>query len=81
MMYKKQFIYFLKQNHVYEKFMVRFKNNNHAKKSNFKYFVERTAPESLLASAFPWDSLYWADISKKWKKELITKYDKIIHDV
>ncbi len=76
---KKHFIHFLKKNHAYEQFMAKFKDYNDrlTVRRNFKHYIELTPPNSLLASAFNWDTMYWAKLSRQWGSELITN-DKII---
>lgn len=76
---KKEFIYFLKRNSVYEKYTYNFERRQellhfYAKKSFVKYFRE-TPHVKLISSAFAWAFTkeqynFWQRLHGKWKKNM-----------
>ena len=66
MMYKKLFIRFLKQNHVYEKFMARYLIDKRVFRP-FAYFIEHTSPRNFVLYAFTWNDEMWLQIHYRWE--------------
>ena len=82
---KQFFIQFLKQNNVYEKYMLNFNNRNKMSKYYretpfMKYFMI-THDKYLIANAFPWTVSpekfgFWEDTDDKWIMCLHDYYEK-----
>lgn len=74
---KKKFINFLKENHVYERFMYNFEHrkeiHNLYPKINFKRYFDVTYEKHLLYNAFAWRGtcqgyVFWQELNQKWIK-------------
>ena len=74
---KQHFIYFLKQHHVYEKFMVKFKKDKSAPRK-FSDYAENTSPSNYMVFAFYWDNPIWRDLDIRWDNYIrqLTEQDK-----
>lgn len=81
---KQQFIHFLKQNNVYEKYMFNFQSQDAMKRRiswhipSINFFEEVNASE-FIANAFVYSNTKegytcWSIISLKWRKKLLYEY-------
>ena len=71
---KQQFIQFLKQNNIYEKYVFNF-NHKRTIKINFIKFLNNVEPFNLIYNAFPWHRTEegistWNKLSKQWIEKL-----------
>ena len=82
---KQFFIQFLKQNNIYEQYMLNFNNRNKMSKyyreTPFMEYFKLTNDRYLIALAFPWvcspeKSCFWEDMSDKWIMYLHDYYEK-----
>ena len=74
---KQNFIHFLKQNNVHERFMYNFDHRHELfyefQKINFKPYFEESIKHTLILHAFDWTSTsegyrFWHEIHIKWLK-------------
>ncbi len=77
--HKRNFLKFLKQNHIYERFIFNFKKYNiyfkRSEQMNFSKFISTCLPSSYIDSAFSWRRTaegfeYWNCINSEYMKEL-----------
>jgi hypothetical protein len=71
----KLFIKFLKENNVYEEYLIRLNSSKGGKEKSIKYIVKQCKyqPLDLIMDAFPWISLNninsklkWSDLHREW---------------
>ena len=88
---KQQFVHFLKDNNVYEKYMFYFKADKYYKNSffvcpkkvTFDYFVSKVKKENYISFSFDWKNTtegydFWGFLSSEWRKCINSQGYKLI---